>query len=147
MCTPLQRQVHFGKQTAPNKNPEPLNKKCGGQNKTPKQAPQNGSLFTGVLHITTILDPKVCQNVRKPCVLRGFCKPHLSRRRLSTQFSVVIRGLVLHWPPARNRKTRQTTGLKVVVSLLCLLGPRGSPQRMPGEGQEPPRERKTRRTT
>ena len=52
----------------------------------------------------------------------------LSRRRLSAQRSVVFRALVFHWPPARNRKTRPKTGLKVAVTLVWLLGPRGPPE-------------------
>ena len=56
----------------------------------------------------------------------------------------MICGLVLHWAPARTRKTPPKTGLKVVVTLVCLWGPRG-PQRVPGEGQKPPEGRKTRR--
>ena len=36
----------------------------------------------------------------------------LSRRRHSAQIPVVICGLVLHWVPARNRKTPPKTGLK-----------------------------------
>ena len=47
-------------------------------------------------HFTAVLDPKGCQNARKPCVLRGFVNTRLSRRRHSAQIPVVICGLVLH---------------------------------------------------
>ena len=67
-------------------------------------------------------------NARTPRVLRGFLNPHLSRRTLSAQWSVVFRGLVLPCPPARNRKTRRTAGLREAVSLVWLLGPRGPPE-------------------
>ena len=40
----------------------------------------------------------------------------------------MICGLVLHWAPARTRKTPPKTGLKVVVTLVWLLGPRGPPE-------------------
>ena len=52
----------------------------------------------------------------------------LSQRRHSAQIYVVICGLVLHWAPARTRKTRPKTGLKVVVTLVRLWGPRGPPE-------------------
>ena len=57
-------------------------------------------------HFTAVLDPKGCQNARKPCILRGFVNTRLSRRRLSARLYVVFRALVLYWPPARNRKTK-----------------------------------------
>ena len=47
-------------------------------------------------HFTAVLDPKGCQNARKPCILRGFVNTRLSRRRHSAQIPVVICGLVLH---------------------------------------------------
>ena len=65
----------------------------------------------------------------------------LSRRRHSAQISVVTCGLVLHGAPARTRKTPSKTGLKVVVTLVCLLGPRSSPRGCP----ETPRSPKGRR--
>ena len=68
----------------------------------------------------------------------------LSRRRLSAQRSVVFRALVLHWPPARNRKTRPKTGLKVAVTLVWLLGPRGPPE---GARRGPGAPKGTRNTT
>ena len=91
------------------------------------------------MHVTAVLDPKGCQNARKPCILRGFVNTHLSRRRHSAQISVVICGLVLHWATARNRKTRPKTGLKVVVTLVCLLGPRSSPRGCPERAKSPRR--------
>ena len=80
------------------------------------------------LHFTAELDPRGCHNARTPRILRGFLNPRLSRRTLSARLIVVFRGLVLPWPPARNRKTRQTVGLRVAVSLVWLLGPRGPPE-------------------
>ena len=80
------------------------------------------------LHFTAELDPRGCHNARTPRILRGFLNPHLSRRTLSAQLSVVFRGLVLPGPPARNRKTRRTAGLREAVSLVWLLGPRGPPE-------------------
>jgi hypothetical protein len=68
------------------------------------------------MHFTSVLDPRGCQHARKPCILQGFLNTRLSRRRLSARLSVVFRGLVLHWPPARNHKTRRTAGLRVAVS-------------------------------
>ena len=68
------------------------------------------------------------------------------RRRLSAQISVVIHGLVLRWASAPDRKTRRIAGLKVAVSMVSLWGPRGPPQRVPGEFRESPRDRETRRT-
>ena len=90
-------------------------------------------------HFTAVLDPKGCQNARKPCILRGFVNTRLSRRRHSAQISVVICGLVLHWAPARTRKTRPKTGLKVVVTLVCLWGPRSSPRGCPERAKSPRR--------
>ena len=90
-------------------------------------------------HFTAVLDPKGCQNARKPCILRGFVNTRLSRRRHSAQISVVICGLVLHWAPARTRKTPPKTGLKVVVTLVCLLGPRSSPRGCPERAKSPRR--------
>ena len=52
----------------------------------------------------------------------------LSRRRLSASLYVVYRALVLYWPPTRNRKTRGTAGLRVAVTSVWLLGPRGPPE-------------------
>ena len=80
------------------------------------------------LHFTAELDPRGCHNARTSRILRGFLNPHLSRRTLSAQLSVVFRGLVLPCPPARNRKTRRTAGLREAVSLVWLLGPRGPPE-------------------
>jgi len=80
------------------------------------------------LHFTAELDPRGCHNARTPRILRGFLNPHLSRRALSAQISVVFRGLVLPCPPGRNRKTRRTAGLREAVSLVWLLGPRGPPE-------------------
>ena len=80
-------------------------------------------------------ETKRCQNARKPRVLRGFLNTRVSRRRLSARLSLVFCGLVFDWPPARNRKTRPKTGLKVAVTLVWLLGPRGPPEgarRRPG---------------
>ena len=90
-------------------------------------------------HFTAVLDPKGCQNARKPCILRGFVNTRLSQRRHSAQITVVICGLVLHWVPARNRKTRPKTGLKVVVTLVCLWGPRSSPRGCPERAESPRR--------
>ena len=64
----------------------------------------------------------------KPCVLQWFLNTRLSRQRLSAQLSVVFCGLVVHRPPARNRKTRGTAGLRVAVTLVWLLGPRAPPE-------------------
>ena len=89
------------------------------------------------MHFTTVLDPRGCHNARKPYILRGFVNTRLSRRRHSAQISVVICGLVLHWEPARTRKTQPETGLKVVVALLWLLGPRGSPRGCPERPRSP----------
>ena len=80
------------------------------------------------MHFTAVLDPRGCQNTRTLCILRGFMNPRMSRRTLSAQLSVVFRGLVLPCPPARNRKTLRTAGLRVAVSLVWLLGPRGPPE-------------------
>ena len=91
-------------------------------------------------HFTAVLDPKGCQNARKPCILRGFVNTRLSQRRHSAQIYVVFCALVLYWPPARNRKTRPKTGLKVAVTLVWLLGPRGPPEgarRGPGASKGP----------
>ena len=77
------------------------------------------------------LDLGRCQNVRKHCILPWFLNTRLSRQRLSAQLSVVFCGLVVHRPPARNRKTRGTAGLRVAVSLVWLLGPRSSPRGCP----------------
>ncbi len=85
----------------------------------------------------SVLDPTGCQHIRNVLILRGFVNTRLSRRRHSAQISVVICGLVLHWVPARTRKTPPKIGLKAVVTLVCLLGPRSPPQRVPGEGQNP----------
>ena len=90
-------------------------------------------------HFTAVLDPKGCQNARKPCILRGFVNTRLSRRRHSAQISVVICGLVLHWAPARTRKTRPKIGLKVVVTLVRLWGPRSSPRGCPERAKSPRR--------
>ena len=52
----------------------------------------------------------------------------------------MICGLVLHWVPARNRKTPPQPGLKVAVTLVWLLGPRGPPEgarRGPGASKGP----------
>ena len=153
--------------TAPHKNSEPLNKKRRGQEKDNKNTPQIRSPFTRVWcscpsgglfwrrrgakktqkpSFYCSFGPKGCQNVRKPCILRGFVNTRLSQRRHSAQIYVVICGLVLHWVPARNRKTRTKTGLKVVVTLVCLLGPRSSPRGCPERANKPPEDRKTRRT-
>ena len=91
------------------------------------------------MRFTSVLDPKGCQNARKPYILRGFVNTRLSRRRHSAQISVVICGLVLHWAPARTRKTRPKTGLKVVVTLVCLWGPRSSPRGCPERAKSPQR--------
>ena len=69
-----------------------------------------------------------CKNARKPCILRGFVNTRLSRRRLSAHLYVVFRGRGLPRLPARNRQTRPKTGLRVAVTLLWLLGPRGPPE-------------------
>ncbi len=91
------------------------------------------------INFTAALDPKGFQNARKSYILRGFVNTRLSRRRHSAQISVVICGLVLHWAPARTRKTRIKTGLKVVVTLVCLLGPRSSPRGCPEKAKSPRR--------
>ena len=91
------------------------------------------------IRVTAVLDPKGCQNARKPCILRGFVNTRLSQRRHSAQIPVVICGLVLHWVPARNRKTRPKTGLKVVVTLVRLWGPRSSPRGCPERAKSPRR--------
>ena len=80
------------------------------------------------MHCTAVLDPRGCQHARTPRILRGFLNPRLSRRTLLARLSVVFRGLVLPCPPARNRKTRRTAWLRVAVSLVWLLGPRGAPE-------------------
>ena len=154
--------------TAPNKNSEPLYKKRKKNKKTttkthPKSdrhlrgfgahalrgaAPPLQRAFFGDAaarrkhknhHFTAVLDPKGCQNARKPCILRGFVNTRLSRRRHSAQIPVVICGLVLHWAPARTRKTRPKTGLKVVVTLVRLWGPRSSPRGCPERAKSPRR--------
>ena len=148
--------------TAPNKNSEPLDRKRRGQENYNKNTPQirspfcapplrgAASPFRGALfgdaaarrkhknhNFTPVLDPKGCQNVRKPYILPGFVNTRLSRQGLSAQRSVVFRALVLHWPPARNRQTRPKTGLKVAVTLLWLLGPRGPPRGCPERPRSP----------
>ena len=90
-------------------------------------------------HFTAVVDPNGCQNARKPCILRGFVNTRLSRRRHSAQIYVVFCALVLYWPPACNRKTRPKTGLKVVVTLVCLLGPRSPPKVCPERAKSPRR--------
>ena len=135
--------------TAPNKNSEPLDKTRRGQEKDNKNTPQIRSPFTRVLcscpsgglfwrrrgtkktqkpAFYCSFGPTGSQNARKPSILRGFVNTRLSRRRLSAQWSVMLCALVFHWPPARNRKTRRKTGLKVAVTLVWLLGSRGFPE-------------------
>ncbi len=149
--------------TAPHKNPEPLDKKRRGQEKNNKNTPQIRSLFTRVLcscpsrglfwrrrgakktqkhafHCS--FGPRGCQHGSKPSYFTRVLNTRLSRRRLSAHRYVVIRGLGLPRLPACNRQTRPKTGLRVAVTLVSP----GPPQRVPGEAQEPPRERKTPRT-
>ncbi len=108
--------------TAPNKNPKPLNKKGRGQEKDNKKDTTNliviykgfalmpiGVVFAGDaaarrklknMRCTAVLDPRGCQNTRKPYILQSILNTHLSRRRHSARLSVVFRRLVLPWPPA-----------------------------------------------
>ena len=144
--------------TAPHKKPEPLDKKRRGQEKNTKNSPQIRSPFTKVLcscpsggpfwrrrgtkkthkhAFSSCFGPRGCQNGSKPSCFTRVLNTRLSRRRLSAHLYVVIRGLGLPRLPARNRKTRPKTGLRVAVTLLWLLGPRGPPRGCPERPRSP----------
>ena len=88
--------------------------------------------------------PRGCHNGSKPSCFTRVLNTRLSRRRLSAHLYVVFRGLGLPRLPARNRQTRRTAGLRVAVTLVWLLGPRGPPE---GARRGPGAPKGTRNTT
>ena len=144
--------------TAPHKKPEPLDKKRRGQEKNTKNSPQIRSPFTKVLcscpsggpfwrrrgtkkthkhAFSSCLGPRGCQHGSKPLYVTRVLNTHLSRLKFSAHLYVVIRGLGLPRLPARNRQTRPKTGLRVAVTLVWLLGPRGPRRGCPERPRSP----------
>ena len=144
--------------TPPHKKPEPLDKKRRGQEKNTKNTPHLRSLFTRVFcscpsggpfwrrrgtkkthkhAFSSCVGPRGCQHGSKPSYFTRVLNTHLWRLKLSAHLYVMFYGRGLPRLPARNRQTRPKTGLRVAVTLLWLLGPRGPPRGCPERPRSP----------